>query len=114
MLFVVYLLTSVCGISLIKAGASDPLSVSLSGRSVKISAGHITIWGLISYLTSFLIYTRLLTMYDLSYFVPTAMAISQVLILVVALVFFKEHINIYKAMGIALLLTGVIFLNIKT
>lgn len=112
-LFIVYMATSVCGISLIKAGEAQPLSVSFTNGSLRLSAGFVTIMGLLSYLVSFIVYTKLLTLYDLSYFVPVAMAISQVLILVIALVFFKEQITIYKTIGIALLLIGVIFLNVK-
>lgn len=107
-----YLASSVCGISLVKAGSANPLSITLTG-GIKISAGYITILGLLFYLFSFLLYTKLLTLYDLSYIVPMAMAISQVLILIIAFFFFKEEINLYKGIGILLMLAGVVFINIK-
>lgn len=112
-LFIVYLCLSIGGMILVKIGVSNPLSIVLKSGNLSVSAGFVTITGLILYIGSFLIWTKLVTMYDLSYFVPLAAAITQVVVLILAVVFFKESITLLQFIGILFAVTGIILMNWK-
>lgn len=113
MLFIVYLVFSISGITLMKIGAEAPLTVELANKALHISAGTTTLIGLLCYICSFLIYTRLIATYDITYLVPVASAIVQIVVVGIALVFFKEQLTLLKSIGLALTLVGVLLMNIK-
>lgn len=112
-LFVVYLILSIGGMILVKCGVANPLTIALKDSSLSVSAGFITIFGLIMYICSFLIWTKLVTLYDLSFFVPIATAITQVVVLILAVLIFKENISVLQFVGILLAISGIVMMNIK-
>lgn len=109
----IYALLSVGGLTLIKLGSSNPLSIGINASGFSLGAGWVTICGFVLYVVSFLIYTTLVTKNDLSYLTPVSSAVVYILTLVVSLVIFKEQMTSMQWIGWCLILVGVILMNLK-
>lgn len=106
----VYITITTGGIFLMKMGG-DSLSLSLkNGFNFKI--GYITTLGFIFYFVSFMLWQKLIVSFDLSYIVPITTGIVQILILIVAVLFFKETINIKEIMGVIFIIIGVVLISL--
>lgn len=111
-LVAIYLVLTTSGMALIKMGGSST-TLSFKGGSFAMSMSFISILGYLLYICSFLLWTKILTMFDLSYIVPIATGISQIIIFLMAMGIFHEHINVMGFVGIALTIAGIICMNIK-
>lgn len=108
----IYLLLSVGGLVLVKLGGNSG-TIAISNSTFNFNVSVISLIGLCCYVISFLIFTKIITMYDLSYIFPICTGISQILSLIAAYFIFKEQISIYGFAGIALIIVGIVLLNIK-
>ena len=95
-----------------KLGADSPMNITLK-PAFNISVGYLSLLGYTLYIVSFLLWTRIITMFNLTYIVPIAMGIIQILTFIAALVILKEKVNIYTIIGIVTIITGIVLLNIK-
>lgn len=111
-LVLIYLVLTNSGITLIKLGGSST-AMSIKGGSFAMSMSFVSILGYILYICSFLLWTKILTMFDLSYIVPIVTGISQIIILLIAMGVFHENISIMGFIGIILTISGIVCLNIK-
>lgn len=110
---IIYALLSVGGLTLIKLGSQNPLSISVGANGISLGAGWITLCGFVLYVVSFLIYTTLVTKNNLSYITPVSSAVVYILTLVVSLVVFKEQMTMVQWGGWCLILIGVVLMNLK-
>lgn len=101
----IYLLFTTGGMFLLKAGG-DSMQLSLVD-GVMFKMKYITLLGFVFYVISFLLWQKLLVTYDLSYIVPITTGISQIIILVVGAVGFKEKINWMSVAGVLAIAVGV-------
>jgi multidrug transporter EmrE-like cation transporter len=69
--------------------------------------------GIALYGTSFLLYTFLISKYDLGYIIPLTTAFVYVLIFFASFFIFKELFTVFKITGIFLILMGIVLLNLK-
>ena len=69
--------------------------------------------GFVCYLGSFLLFTRVITMFDLSYIYPIVTGIVQILTLVASAVVFKENMSIQSVIGVIIVIVGIIIMNFK-
>ena len=69
--------------------------------------------GFVCYLGSFLLFTRVITMFDLSYIYPIVTGIVQILTLVASAVVFKENMSIQSVIGAIVVIVGIISMNFK-
>lgn len=69
--------------------------------------------GFVCYLGSFLLFTRVITMFDLSYIYPIVTGIVQILTLVASAVVFKENMSIQSVIGAIIVIVGIIIMNFK-
>lgn len=69
--------------------------------------------GFVCYLGSFLLFTRVITMFDLSYIYPIVTGIVQILTLVASAVVFKENMSIQSIIGAIIVIVGIIIMNFK-
>ena len=69
--------------------------------------------GFVCYLGSFLLFTRVITMFDLSYIYPIVTGIVQILTLVASAVVFKENMSIQSVIGAIIVIVGIISMNFK-
>lgn len=72
----------------------------------------LTVLGVGLYGASFLIYTYLITKFDLGYIVPLTTGFVYILIFAASYIIFKEVFTATKIAGISLILCGIILLNI--
>ena len=111
LLIIIYLIFTVSGIFLLKAGG-DSLLLSFS-KAIEFRMGYITMAGFVCYLCSFLLWQKILVTFDISYIVPITTGISQIIILIVGIMLFQEKTNwigilgtLFVAVGVALIAIG--------
>lgn len=109
----IYILFTVGGLVLLKLG-SDSMNFAIQNGNLNLSMGYISILGFIAYIISFLLYTfYIIKHYDLSYIYPVVTCLTQILVVLAGVFIFKEHITLPGAIGIGLILIGLILLNLK-
>lgn len=107
-LTLIYIFLTTAGIFLMKLGGNSLFLTFNGGVSFKI--GFITLLGFLAYLFSFLLWQKLLVTFDLSYIVPITTGISQLLILLIGILFFKENVNWMVIVGALLVIVGVMLI----
>lgn len=110
---IIYAIISVAGLTLVKLGSDNPLSLSLNHSGFSIGVGWLTLLGLALYITSFVIYMTLIAKNNLTYVTPVASAIVYVLTMIVSLVILKEQVTLLQWIGWSLILVGALLMNIK-
>jgi len=107
-----YILLTTGGLVLMKLG-NNAGSIAVQNSTVNFSVNVISLLGLIIYIISFLMFTKIITTYDLSYIYPIVTGIVQVLSLAAALLIFKEHLTWFGIIGIVLVIGGIVIMNIN-
>ena len=108
----IYIILAILGLVLMKYGQNTG-SVSIEGGSILFSINYISLLGLISYILSFLLYTKIVVSFDLSFIVPVTAGVIQVLTLLFGIFLFKETISILSIVGVILVIVGIVLMNIK-
>lgn len=108
----IYLILTLSGLILMKKGG-NPGSLSVENGTAVFGISLISFAGLFCYLCSFLLFTRIVVMFDLSYIMPLCTGIVQALTLVASKVIFKEIISINGLIGAILVIIGIIVMNWK-
>ena len=111
-LVIAYLILTVAGLVLMKLGG-NPGTIALKEGTITLGMSVISGIGFICYLCSFLLFTRIVVMFDLSYIMPLTTGIVQVLTLVVAKIVFKENFTWQSIIGASLVIIGVLIMNWK-
>ena len=111
-LVIMYLILTTMGVILMKKGG-NPGSMAVEESTLKFGISIISAIGLLCYICSFLLYTRIVVMFDLSYIVPICTGIVQILTLVSAAVIFKEEFHWNSVLGASAIIIGLILMNIK-
>ena len=111
-LVVIYLMLSLSGLVLMKLGGNTG-SFSMQEGTINFGISPISLLGFICYIGSFLLYTRIVIMFDLSYITPICTGVIQVLTLVASKLVFKENITTYGMIGASLVIIGIVVMNIK-
>ena len=110
---VVYLILTVGGLILMKSG-SESTSLAIQNGTFNFSMQLKVMLGFLFYVGSFLIYTfYIIKRFDLSYIYPIITGITQILVVIAGIIIFKEKISAFGIGGFALIIIGVILLNIK-
>ena len=111
-LVIIYLILTISGLILMKKGGnSGTLAIENGNASFVINL--ISFAGLFCYLFSFLLFTKIVIMFDLSYIMPICTGIVQVMSLIASKIIFKENISIYGIIGASLVIAGIIVMNLK-
>ncbi len=111
-LVVAYLIFSVAGILLMKAGNIIVLGEG-NFFEHSINVNFLSIIGMVSYIVSFLLWVFIIPRFDLSYIVPLVLGISQVLILAGSYFIFNDMIDSTQLIGIIAIIAGVVLLNLN-
>jgi len=112
LLFCCYLLLSSLGLLLIKLGGSGT-NLSFEPRTFSLVMSYRLVIGLLCYICSFLLFTFILQKRDLSLIYPLSAGIVNVASVVLGVVVLKERVTTIGAIGIALIIAGVILLSWK-
>ena len=111
LLTLIYILFTTCGITFMKLGG-DSLKLSLS-KEFSLRMGWTTLLGFLFYIVSFLLWQKLLVKYDLSSMVPIVTGISQIIIIIIGYVIFKENVNIQNIIGAITIIVGIIIITFR-
>lgn len=108
-----YVLTTCFGLIVLKYGTKTGLPVSYAANKVHFDLNLYTIAGLVFYGLSFILYVYLISKNDLGYIIPLAAAFVYIIIFIASAIVFKEVFTATKVIGIALIVAGLVFLNLK-
>lgn len=108
-----YVLSTASGLVLLKLGTTTGLPISLVENSIKFNLNPFAVSGLFLYGLSFLLYIYLLSKFDLGFVIPLTTALVYVLIFIASFMIFKESFTMLKIIAIALILSGVVILNLN-
>ena len=106
-----YVIFAVLGSTLLKAGAEAHTLFTVPLINLSVSA--VTLFGIFSYGLSFILYTILLSRLELSFVSPVTVGLVYVLLMLTAVLIFKEPITAQKISGSLLVLVGVLLMIIK-
>lgn len=110
-LTLIYLFATSCGIIFMKLGGKSNFLLFKGFMELKFS--YMTVTGFVFYLISFLLWQRLLVLYDLSYIVPITTGIIQIVILISSIFLFKENVDFSNLLGVLLIILGVVLISFK-
>ena len=111
-LVLIYLVLTISGLVLMKKGGNSG-TINFSEGNIGFSINWISALGFICYICSFLLFTRIVIMFDLSYIMPLVTGIVQILTLISAAMIFKEEITTKGIIGASIIIIGIIIMNIK-
>lgn len=109
-LICIYLCLTLSGLVLMKKGG-NPGKLTLTKEDIGISMSPISALGFVCYLGSFLLFTKIVVMFDLSYIMPIVTGVVQVATLIVARIIFKEKIDKKAIIGASLIIVGILIMN---
>lgn len=109
-LFVV--LTS-CALIVLKLGTKDGAPLQYLDNKLQANLNSLILTGIFLYGLSFLVYIYLLSKYDLGYIIPLTTALVYVVIFSASYFIFDELFTATKILGIALILGGLVLLNLN-
>lgn len=109
----IYVITTVLALVVLKLGTQAGLPIAYVNHRLQFNINFYTVSGIVLYGLSFITYVYLISENDLGYIIPLAAAFVYILIFIASAVVFKEVFTITKIAGIALIVLGLVFLNIK-
>lgn len=113
LMIVMYLIFTVSGLILMKKGGNAG-KITVGGGEFGFSISWVSLLGFICYIVSFLLYTRIIMMFEsLSFISPICNGISQVMIVLASWLILKEQITGLNIGGAALIIAGVVIMNLK-
>ena len=112
-LCVVYLIFSLSGMTFMKLGSMAENMRAILVPVVNLRITPLSLVGYLCYGISFLMYTVIITKFDLGFISPILSGISNIGILLIAFFVFKEHFTMSSAIGAVLIIAGVMIMNFK-
>jgi drug/metabolite transporter (DMT)-like permease len=112
LLFVYAIVTSL-GLIFVKLGTTDGLPIKFVDNKLDFNLNAYTVGGILLYGFSFVLYMYLISKNDLGYIIPITTALVYILIFVGSYVIFHEAFTVVKVIGIALIIAGLVFLNLQ-
>lgn len=113
-IILLFVLITSSALIVLKLGTSAGPPIQYLDEKLQFNINPYTVCGILLYGTSFMIYTYLISKYDLGYIIPLTTALVYVIIFVASFVIFKEVFTTLKIFGIVLIVTGLALLNLKT
>ena len=113
LMIILYLIFTVSGLILMKKGGNAG-KITLTTGEFGFTISWISALGFICYIISFLLFTRIIMMFEnVSYISPICNGIAQVMIMVASWLILKERLTGLSIGGAALVIIGVVIMNIK-
>jgi drug/metabolite transporter (DMT)-like permease len=109
--FIGFFLFTCAGMVFIKLGGQSHQHAFLTVPIIDFRLSLISLIGFFLYGLSFLLYSSLLTKYELSFLNPVTIGITAILIAICAVIFFHETLTLVKIGGLLLILGGVLLIN---
>lgn len=112
-LLLLYVAATSLGLIFVKLGTDDGMPIKFVDGRLHFSFNLFAVSGIVLYGLSFLLYVYLISKNDLGYIIPLTTALVYVAIFIASYLVFHEVFTITKVLGIALILTGLLFLNLQ-
>lgn len=113
LMIVIYVIFTVSGLILMKKGGNAG-KITNSNGEFGFSISWISALGFVCYIISFLLFTRIIMMFEnVSYISPICNGIAQACIVIASIIFLKEQFSWATIGGAALIIAGVIVMNLK-
>lgn len=113
LLIIIYVALTSAGLILMKKGGNAG-KITVGSQEFGFTMSWISALGFVCYIMSFLLFTRIIMMFDnVSYISPICNGIAQMCILAASIIFLKEQFSMYTIGGAACIIVGVIIMNIK-
>ena len=112
LLVAIYITLTLSGLILMKKGGNSG-TIQMNSGDIAFTINWISALGFVCYLCSFLLFTRIVIMFDLSYIMPIVTGIVQALTLVSASLIFKEEMTKQGVIGAVIIIIGIIIMNYK-
>lgn len=112
LLISLFVLATSSALVVLKLGMKAGAPLAFVEGKIHLNINAYTVCGITLYGISFLLYTYLLSKYDLGFIIPLTTAIVYCLIFVASYFIFHEHFTAVKVVGILLALSGVLLLNV--
>ena len=111
-LIAIYIVLTVSGLVLMKKGANSG-TITIQNGELNFGINLISLAGFLCYICSFLLFTKIIIMFDLSYIMPICTGIVQIFTLIASYVVFKEQMSKQGIIGVCLVIIGIIIMSIK-
>ncbi len=111
-ILLLYVLTTSLALVFLKMGSNSGALIGFTGGKLTFNFQLLSLVGIFLYGTSFLLYTYLIAKFDLGYIIPFATAFVYVAIFIASYFIFHEAFTALKVVGIALILSGIVLLNV--
>ena len=112
-MIVIYLIFTVSGLILMKKGGNTG-KLTIGSGELGFSISWISALGFVCYIISFLLFTRIIMMFEnVSYISPICNGIAQACIIIASVIFLKEKVSGTTISGAALIILGIIIMNLK-
>lgn len=108
-----YVLTTSFALIALKFGTKSGAPLDYVNGKLHFNINFYSILGIVLYGTSFLIYIYLISKNDLGYIVPLLTAFVYLVIFAASFFIFHEVFTALKIVGIALIVVGLVFLNVS-
>ena len=113
LMIIFYLIFTVSGLILMKKGGNAG-KISISAGEFNFSISLISCLGFLCYICSFLLYTRIVMMFEnLSYITPICTGLSQIMVIIASWLILKEQLTGLTIGGVALVIAGIVIMNLK-
>jgi len=109
----IYLLLTTSGLVLMKLGGNTGTLLMKEGI-FSFSMSLVSGLGFVCYILSFLLFTKIVSMFNLSYIYPISAGIVQILTLIASAFILKETISTQGIIGAIIIIIGIIIMNINT
>lgn len=108
-----YVLATSLGLIVLKLGTESGAPIEFVDKKLHFNISFYAILGILLYGLSFLLYIYLISKNDLGYIIPLTTALVYIIIFFASFIIFKEAFTATKILGIALIVGGLVLLNIK-
>lgn len=109
----IYLLCSTAGLILLK-GSIVGLELNSLASYFSLLKNYKFIFGFILYSASFIVWLILLSKKDLVNIYPVVVGLGYLLIMITAIIFLKEHLTFYGAVGATLVGLGIVLIALQS
>ena len=113
LLCAVYVVFTISGVTFMKLGSMAENLKGFIVPTVNLRLTGLSLVGYMCYGISFLLYTVIISKFELGYISPTESGVVQIVTLIVAFFVFKEQFSLNAGIGAAMIIAGVIIMNWK-
>jgi len=113
LLLIAYVISTSGGLTLLKLGTSSGLPISFVDNALKFNLNPFSIFGILLYGLSFVLYIYLISKFDLGFIIPVTTALVYIVIFTASFLIFHEVFTVLKIVAVSLIVTGVIILSLN-